>query len=496
MKYHRIYLLLLFYYLLTIIPCLAQESNKSQYEQMLEEMNDQSLPLVNIIVDVDSLSSTYYRGAIEFSEYNQNRDSVVKKQYPCDLRFRGGAAQLFEKKSFALKLKYDNGDSWDTNLFGIRKESSWILDAMSVDRIRMRNRLCFDVWNEFSKTPYQTKFDGRNGTKGIFVEVFINGNYNGLYCLTDKINRELLNLRSPSIINDSTSLTRGVLYKGYQWQDVDGEATDIHLLYYKEDKTDSRTWNAWELQHPEDYPSHETWQPLMELIDFCSDDNPSAVFNREWKTFFDPDNLVDYMVFTLALNVGDNAYKNTFLSTQDITMGHLFIITPWDMDMSLGGFWNGSYDESLANIHRYDGIAPYNRLFTGNVDGFYNMVKGKWEALRHYVFSTNNVFRKMDYYAKQFLQSGAWERECKRWSGNPVPLKVDINEELNYVKSWYIRNLTSLNNQFAGTDIQHITNIETINNVYTIDGRRVNSRDRNNLSKGIYIINGRKYIVH
>ena len=463
---------------------------------MLEEMNAQSLPLVNIVVDVDSLSSAYYGGTIEFSEYNQIRDSVVKKEFPCDLRYRGASALVLAKKSFAIQLRYDNGDSWDTNLFGIRKDSHWILDAMGYDRLRMRNRLCFDIWNEFSKIPYKTKYDSRNGTEGIFVEVFINGMYNGLYCLTDKINRELLNLRSPSIINDSTYITRGVLYKGNQWQDVDGEATDIHLLYYKGDNTNDKYWNAWELQHPEDYPSFDTWKPLMDLIDFCSDKTSSTVFNSEWSTYFDPINLVDYMVFTLALNVGDNAYKNTYLSTPDITLGHQFIITPWDMDMSFGGFYNGQYYDVLADIHRYDGIAPYNRLFTGNVDGFYNMVKGKWEALRHYVFSTNNVFRKMDNYARLFVQSGAWERECKRWSGNPVPLKDDINEELNYVKNWYIRNLTSLNNQFAGTDIQHIANTEDSNKVYKIDGRRVNSKDRNNLSKGVYIINGRKFIVH
>ena len=365
---------------------------------------------------------------------------------------------------------------------------------MSIDRIRMRNRLCFDIWNEFSKTPYQTKFDGRNGTKGKYVEVFINGDYNGLYCLTDKINRELLNLRSPSIENDSVCKIRGVMYKGYRWQDVDGEKTDIHLLYYKEDKTDSRTWNAWELQHPEDYPSSETWQPLMDLIDFCSDMTSTTAFNNEWQTYFDPTNLADYMVFTLALNVGDNAYKNTYLSTRDITIGHQYIITPWDMDMSLGGYWDGSYDESLTDIHRYDRIAPYNRLFTHNIDGFYDMVKDKWEMLRYDVFSTKHVFELMDSYAKQFVESGAWERECKRWSGNPVPLKETINDEIDYVKNWYIMNFNSLNNQFATSGISLQNSINTDNEIYSIDGRRLYKK-KSELSKGIYIVNGRKFIV-
>ena len=485
----------IYFLLILCIPTLAQGSNQIQYEQMITEMNGLSLPLVNIVTDVDSLSSTFYPGYIEFCSYDKTKDLVEKRKYPCDLRYRGGSSLAYEKKSFAFKLRYENGDSWDTNLFGIRKESSWILDAMSIDRIRMRNRLCFDLWNEFSKTPYFTEFDKRNGTKGQFVEVFLNGNYHGLYCLTDKINRKLLNLRSPSMVNDSTVKIRGVLYKGQRWQDVDGEATDIFLLSYKEDKTDGKYWNAWELQHPEDYPSKETWQQLMDLIDFCSSKTPDIEFINQWKSYFDPTNLADYMVLTFALNVGDNAYKNTFLSTQDITVGHQFIITPWDMDMSFGGYYDGGYNDVSADIHRYDGIAPYNRLFSPNVDGFYSLVKMKWELLRNTVFSISHVFELIDKYAQLFVKSGAWARECSLWNARPVPLKDDIYDEIDYVKNWYIKNYNSLIDQFTNTGIQQPTNSEPINKVYGIDGRKISINDTRRLSQGLYIINGKKIIV-
>ena len=481
--------------LLFSIPSLAQESNSIQYEHLLTEMNDRSLPLVNITTDVDSLSGEFYQGYIEFSQYNQADESVEKQKFPCDLRYRGGTARDYDKKSFAIKLRHENGDDWDADLFGIRKTNSWILDAMSIDRIRMRNRVCFDLWNELNTTPYSTDFDGRNGTKGQFVEVFINGNYNGLYCLTDKINRKLLNLKSAKVESDGTHTIRGVMYKGNRWQDVEGEATDIFLLSYKEDKTDSRYWNAWELQYPEDYPARETWQPLMDLIDFCSEGTSTEVFNREWSTYFDAENLSDYMVFTLALNVGDNAYKNTFLSTRDVTVDHQFILTPWDMDMSLGGLYEGSYYDVCADIHRYDWIAPFNRLFVSNVDGFYDLVKSKWETQRDKLFSKNHVFGVLDNYSKMFVESGAWERECTRWSGNPVPLKNDINDEMDYVKNWYVKNCDSLNYQFVNTGINKTTYHENLDNAYTIDGRRFSVGDLEKLPKGIYIINRKKVIV-
>lgn len=285
------------------------------------------------------------------------------------------------------------------------------------------------------------------------------------------------------------------MYKGYRWLDADGEATDILLLNYKEDKTDGRYWNAWELQHPEDYPSRETWQPLMDLIDFCSDKTSMDVFCQEWKTYFDAGNLSDYMVLTLALNVGDNAYKNTFLSTRDVTVDHQFIITPWDMDMSLGGLYEGSYNDVCADIHRYDWTAPFNRLFVLNVDGFYDLVRAKWEENRNRLFSANHVFDVLDNYSKLFVESGAWGRECARWSGNPVPLKDDINDEMDYVKNWYVKNYNSLSRQFVNTGIRQTTYHENFDNAYTIDGRKLSVGNPEKLSKGIYIINRKKVIV-
>lgn len=98
----------------------------------------------------------------------------------------------YDKKSLAVRLVDGRGDDLDANVLGIREENSWILDAMAIDRIRMRNRICFDIWNSMSSTPYDTGYDNRNGTDGVFVELFLNGEYWGLYCLSDKVDRKLL----------------------------------------------------------------------------------------------------------------------------------------------------------------------------------------------------------------------------------------------------------------------------------------------------------------
>ena len=302
--------------LLCMLVSVFLHAQSSQYEQMVSQLSEKSLPLVNLEVDIEAVNrANYVPGTIEITDYQRRTDEdSLSVRFLCLLRHRGESTLKYDKKSFAVKLIDATGKDLDANIFGIRQENSWILDAMAIDRIRMRNRLCFDVWNEMSRTPYNTNTNNRNGTEGVFVEVFVNGEYTGLYCMTDKIDRKLLGLKKTKSDGDGDVMIRGLLYKGIGW------GSGWNLRSYNADAaTDKDTWNAWELQYPDDYPGIATWQPLMDLMDYCSNKTTDDEFVQSYEDWFYPDNLADYVVFTLALNVGDNLYKNTFLSTVDIT---------------------------------------------------------------------------------------------------------------------------------------------------------------------------------
>lgn len=473
--------------LMVFLPLPAQSS---LFEQMKDGLDEHSLPLVNLTVDTTVLDRySFVPGEIEIADYQRRTDpSSSSVRYRCMLRIRGMMAASFGKKSFAVKLVDDAGEDLDAPVFGIRSENSWILDAMAVDRIRMRNRVCFDVWNGLSRTPYDTKYGNRNGTQGVFVEVFVNGGYNGLYCMTDKIDRKLLGLKKAKA--DSTGVTvRGLLYKGISWK------SGSNLLSYEEADMGGESWNAWELQYPDDYPSEDTWKPLATLIDFCSAATRDSEFHEEYQDWFYPENLADYLLLTVAMNVGDNAYKNTFLSVVDIGKGHRYLLTPWDMDYSLGGYYNGDYDETTAWIYRYQQIAPYNRLFSQrqSMDGFKGTVADKWAGLAATLLSPDSINRRLDDYARQFTVSGAWARERERWDGNPVPLKADIMEELDYVKGWYARNFESLCNQFGRVrlSVPAVTHARHPSGLHDLQGRRLDGVPQ----RGVYVRDGRKVVV-
>lgn len=479
------YILLLMF----VFVNMAVYAQESQYDTMKRTMNEYSLPLVNMIVDVAELrTSVFVPGEIEITDYQQRTPSSSNTvRFLCQYRIRGRSATQFEKKSFSVKLCDATGEDLDANLFDIREENSWILDAMAIDRIRMRNRVCFDVWNEMSTTPYETKYNNRNGTEGLFVELFINGDYHGLYCMSDKIDRKLLGLKKLKV-DDNGVRVRGLLYKGVSW------GSGYSLLAYKEADVNTDKWNAWELQYPDNYPSIDTWQPLMNLIDFCSEATPDATFRSTYQDYFYTENLCDYALFTMALNVGDNGYKNTFFSVVDINQNHKYLLTPWDMDMSLGGYWDGDYDPSLASIDRYDRIAPFNRLSSLNIDGFKALEVSKWKDYSSTLFSCESINQRLDEYGTQLTLSGAWEREYRKWDGNPVPLKESIFDELEYVKDWYRKNFENLCAQFGvplPMGITHTASISPENAIFTLDGILHHKVTR----KGLYIINGKKILM-
>ena len=234
--------------LLCLIPLLGWSQN---FHKMVAGMNELSLPLINVEVDINSVSNEYFvPGHITIAEY---KDSTVEtNSYNCQLRYRGMLALTLPKKAFSVKLVDERGEKLDANLLGLRTDNSWILDAMGFDKLRMRNRVCFDIWNEYNHTVWNTNFDNRNGTVGTMVEVFINSRYHGIYCLSDKINRQLLNLKKAKEENDGSVTVKGLLYKG------NGNSTSNTLLDYYEDSVDSVEWNQFELQYPDDYPSLQT----------------------------------------------------------------------------------------------------------------------------------------------------------------------------------------------------------------------------------------------
>ena len=196
---------------------------------------------------------------------------------------------------------------------------------------------------------------------------------------------------------------------------------------------------------------------------------------------------------SFAINIIDNNVKNTHFSCPDINVNETYLITPWDLDCSLGGLYEGSHYEEYTKISELTSNYIYYQLYVYNVDNFRESMKERWQELSLGIMSPNSFNSRLDAYAKRFKESGAWQREYDKWNNNPVPL--DLDEELEYVKKWYVNNIAALNKVLVviADDIPYVFQDTDSYNIrmYNIDGKRIMS---NPTGRKIYIENGRKII--
>lgn len=460
------------------------------FETMKTKLGEKSLPIVNLTVDIATVSKPNYTNAtIEIADPLRRTDGEnMVTTISCKVKYRGNTSLRYDKKSFNVKLLNEKGKSLDMAMFGMRKDDAWILDAMAIDRVRMRNRLNFDTWNAMSRTPYDTDYDRRNGTQGLFVELFINGKYHGLYCFTDKINRKLLGIKKAETGADGSTTIKGVLYKGDQWSDA------TRLNGYYEQDMNGASWNEWELDYPDDYPCTEAYTPLKNFIDYCVHSS-DADFEEGIDENFYFDNFRDYQVFVLSQGLRDNLMKNAFLSIVNINKGHCMMITPWDLDCSLGGEWDGTYHSDVATLNELQSVGLYKRLWNDNVRNFQVAVADRWRILNKEVLSEESFCQRVDSFANAFKESGAWEREYEMWNGNPVELKKNLDDETDYIKSWYHSNRQNLKNVMFHDIASGIDNVKSKYTdgkrqyTYNVCGQRVG-----NDYKGIVIENGHKSV--
>lgn len=471
----------------------------------------EGLPVLRVAFDgIFERNMSYVNGTMSLTDVD---GAVV--ELPAKFKTRGATAQQYMMKpSFNMKLRTaDYSEEADSALLGMRSCSSWILDAMAIDRICMRNRVAFDIWNEFSTLPYETDFNGRNGTEGRFVEVYINDTYYGIYCLSDRINRKLLNLKKVKIGNDGQPILRGVLYKSGTTDIADQDSPS-----YSDDYTACVVqWHdAWELTYPEEYACEAVWAPLQNAIL----NGTSADYV---KRYFYLDNLAAYQIHVMALSIVDNwGNKNRFVSIRNMNKDindpdptesdrRRMVLTPWDLDTSLGGQYNGScYDGHYTEWPVTD-VAKNSPYPIGPVcaDAEYLAVlKQKWVEGRAGAFSIANVNAKLEAYRDLFIKSGAWQRMTDHFEAKPASERpayvIDLDREIQLVEAWYASRFHEMDTFFGISDAIEAPAYATASApsfTYDLAGRRVDNEARptsaapKQLPKGIYIRRGKKFVV-
>lgn len=401
------------------------------------------------------------------------------------IKWRGGTTNTAEKHKRNYKIKFDD----DVQLFGLRKDNNWILDAGTVDKFRLRNRIATELWNDFARKPYyyNEEPDVHTGVRGKVVKVYLNNEYRGIYSMTEAMDRKELKLKK----------FKGTTIKGQLWKADSWDMTMMYNVPTAYDNTKER-WEGFELKYPEvDDLNPSDYSTLVDAINFVVTSNDDD-FKAHIGEYFDLPVLEDYYIFLYITCAVDNRGKNMYWAVYDKTKSKKLTIAVWDLDGTMGAYWLKPLNKDFISPE-YDmwiGINVLERMQKLDVDNFNEHITTRYNECRKTIFSEDSLTARYQHYYDLLHRNGLDTLEEKLWSGDTDinSQKMDFSDELQYIKDWIHRRLAYVDSKvFITTGIKSaITKDNNVgDNIYNLQGIKVSLP----LKPGIYIKNNKKIII-
>lgn len=356
-----------------------------------------------IYIDVPSGSMSY----IHEAKGNEERGEI--QVYSADgklwymghldsIRGRGNATWEYRKKPYSLTLS-DSGD-----LLGMGAAKEWILLANATDPTHLRNKIAYDLAEEVG-LPYSPECK--------WVDLYLNGNYAGLYLLTE----------------------RNEIHPQRIAADSDGFLVSMELEYLLLEKNHPYicTSRGTVLRiHHSDLSQEELrgiWESAENAI--FSEDGIDLETGLAWTDLIDVDSWArKYLLEELMGNYDAGSVSQYFYYEK--ASGKIYAGPVWDMDNSMGNSqWTSAVNAILAgrehlwsdaDVSLYDALLK-KAAFRERAAELYR--ENYRPALLH-LCETG-----LEQYAAEIREPEEMNR--KRWSGKSP--EADIAELRTYLKS-------------------------------------------------------------
>jgi subtilisin-like proprotein convertase family protein len=372
------------------------------------------------------------------------------------IEIRGSSSQMFPKKSYGFETWDFLGQEIDTSLLGMPSESDWILNANYTDKTFCRNVLAYQTWMNM----------GHYGTRYRFVELVINGEYMGVYILSEKIKRSKNRVNIAKLKpedNTGDDVTGGYILKidkstgsgGDGWVSpfvppVNPSGQTIFIQY--------------------DYPAMEDITDLQKsyIQDYVTDfetvlEGPNfADTSIGYRKYADEASFFDYfLVNEISKNVDGYRLSAFFHKERDSRGGKIRMGPVWDYDIA---WHNADYCEGdLSTGWAYQFPCAYdywqvpfwwNRLLQDSL--YASHLKCRWLYLRNSTLSNEYFNTFIDSVAFQLKE--AQTRNFLKWPilgtyvwPNPWPYPTTYSEEIASLKSWISDRLAWMDANLPGT---------------------------------------------
>ena len=275
------------------------------------------------------------------------------------IRYRGGAAMTFPKKSWKVDFpdeEYLDPD-WDY------ERGKLNIQAEYTDTTLMREQLTYDLMHDYGLLAPRSKF----------VKLYVNDAYYGL--MTDVENPRRAWLREFGM-NDEGAMYKAVISKFFPLDTV---------AEYEE---------AFEKEFPDDEP----YDDLVTFIESVYSWDPATEIYANYPTMVDITQLQNYLVCYCLVSMGDQIETNYILYNDSADSGTWFII-PWDHDRTWGHRWDselGFFSLEIVDDTAIDYGSFYgDELAWGNIlyDRYLNDTQFRAEYVAALQSALDNEFR-------------------------------------------------------------------------------------------------------
>ncbi len=360
--------------------------------------------VVRVETDADLNIDTVFAGSMVF--YDQCGKTNWTVQTGFQAHERGQTTRAFPKKGYRFNLMQATAagvvNKNPCSVFGMRNSDSWIFYAIYSDSTKTRDKLNTELWNGFGANGMASGV--HMGTHMEYAELFVNGEYWGLYGIMEPIDCSQLGMSDQEY-----------LYKRTYGRELLSEMFDLAL------PEEYLTVLGMEIKGREDFGTVQDWMCFRRFVEICEAED--EIFSEEAAKLFNVDNAVDIWLYLQMIYGEDNIYKNMFFAFKKEPDGYRMYLVPWDTDLSWGNIYTEDA-EKLYTVYAGERAEEYlvwpllDRMIRLNVGNIKSRITSRWKELRQGVLSDAHLEDTLSYCMHQVQDSGAFERDALRWPGS------------------------------------------------------------------------------
>ncbi|CAN5156628.1 hypothetical protein BH09BAC5_BH09BAC5_10220 [soil metagenome] len=394
------------------------------------------------------------------------------------IEIRGNYSASLPQLPYDFETRDVNGNGVDDTILGMPTENDWCLIAMYNDKSFMRNMLSYNSFSDM----------GHWGPRNKLCEVVLNGEYQGVYVLTETIKRDQNRVNIAKLqVTDITypNVSGGYILKTDYWDNsnswllnyhpIDHQNFDVHMDYF--------------------YPKPALIVPQQQTyIQTFINDYETALYGPNftdtangYRKYISVRSFMDYfLVNELSRNVDGFKKSCYFYKEKDNTttgaIGKLKAGPVWDFDWAWKDIWDCSIFQATDGsgwAHHINDCNPdingtgwYIRLLQDST--FADELNCRWQELRGTIFDTTYLFHVIDSVA--LYSNEAQARHYAYWgnmgaaTGTPeveAP-RQSYQEEVDSLKAWILRRIIWMDaNMFGNPANCNLTSIASHENPAT-----------------------------